>query len=506
MRTEFTHLALLDEIKPEACLVTEPPRHYRFGDFELCSRPLELTRDGERLELAPQPARLLELLVSRAGELVSREVIRQSLWGEDVHVDHERGINFNIRQIRSALGDDPSRPLFIETVPRYGYRFVAPLGEVGTPAGKKWLGVAGLALLCFLLGILALGISRDARNEATGEDELSKLSPAAADEYRIGLRLLESRDSIEREKAVEAFERVIEAEPEFAPAYAGLAHAGIFLGEEEKAQTAARMALTLDPDLANAHLAAAELSIYRTLEAEGPRRHIDHVLALDPSNEDALTMKYWLLQGEGRSEEALEVSRHLLELDPLSWQGRWNLSMALFIDRQYEEAAKQIRATVQLYPQRDETPYQLLIHSLVRLGRTEEAIEEANRYLAKFETGNDPLETLEGWWRLWLDIDPPAQDHLGSQRRPQKAILHLSLGEGDAALALLQEACEKRSAFGLRFLRYDPRYDPLRLDPGFQEVLKCMDEMPPGGAVTDGATEPSGGAFPQGKNGYPGSA
>jgi len=99
----------------------------RFASFEFDAAAGELWRDGRRLPLQRQPARLLELLTARAGELVTRDEIRQALWGDDTHVDFERSLNFCVARLRSALGDNASSPTFIETVPTRGYRFIAAI-------------------------------------------------------------------------------------------------------------------------------------------------------------------------------------------------------------------------------------------------------------------------------------------------------------------------------------------------------------------------------------------
>jgi TolB-like protein/Flp pilus assembly protein TadD len=105
----------------------------RFGPFQLDLATGELRRSNQRVKLAPQPSNLLRLLTDRAGQLVTREDIQQRLWGADTFVDFEQGLNFSIRQIRTALGDEAEDPKFIETVPRRGYRFVAHI-ENGSEA------------------------------------------------------------------------------------------------------------------------------------------------------------------------------------------------------------------------------------------------------------------------------------------------------------------------------------------------------------------------------------
>jgi TolB-like protein/DNA-binding winged helix-turn-helix (wHTH) protein/Tfp pilus assembly protein PilF len=101
-----------------------------FGVFHLDLRTGELRRAGAPVRLQPQPARLLTLLVSRAGQLVTREEIRSLLWNADTFVDFDQSVNFCIRQIRATLNDDADKPLYVETVPRRGYRFIAPVRPV----------------------------------------------------------------------------------------------------------------------------------------------------------------------------------------------------------------------------------------------------------------------------------------------------------------------------------------------------------------------------------------
>jgi TolB-like protein/DNA-binding winged helix-turn-helix (wHTH) protein/tetratricopeptide (TPR) repeat protein len=99
----------------------------RFGDFELDVAAYELRRLGRRVRLGRQPMDLLILLVESRGQLVSRTDIVERLWGKDVFVDVETGVNTAISKIRQALRDLPDRPTFLETVPGKGYRFIAPV-------------------------------------------------------------------------------------------------------------------------------------------------------------------------------------------------------------------------------------------------------------------------------------------------------------------------------------------------------------------------------------------
>jgi DNA-binding winged helix-turn-helix (wHTH) protein len=111
-----------------------PRETYRFGQFELDVDAVELRRQGRRLKVQPQPFKLLVLLARRAGSLVGREDIRTELWPDGTFVDFDQSVNFAVRQIRDVLGDSADRPLYIETIPRRGYRFIAPLEPGAIPA------------------------------------------------------------------------------------------------------------------------------------------------------------------------------------------------------------------------------------------------------------------------------------------------------------------------------------------------------------------------------------
>jgi TolB-like protein/DNA-binding winged helix-turn-helix (wHTH) protein len=110
-----------------------------FGDYELECRTGELRRGGTALKLQPQPTKVLSILASRPGEVVTREELSQQVWGADTYVDFEHGLNFAIRKIRSVLEDDPEQPRFIETIPKRGYRFIAAVKSPSEPARPQLL-------------------------------------------------------------------------------------------------------------------------------------------------------------------------------------------------------------------------------------------------------------------------------------------------------------------------------------------------------------------------------
>lgn len=115
-----------------------PSAPFRFGVFEVDPDAGELRKNGVLVRLPPQPFRLLLLLASRSGHVVSREEIKKQLWGEDTFVDFDQGVNFSIRQIREALGDTAEGSRYIQTIPRRGYKFLVTVegAAAGTPARR----------------------------------------------------------------------------------------------------------------------------------------------------------------------------------------------------------------------------------------------------------------------------------------------------------------------------------------------------------------------------------
>ncbi|MGH9160379.1 MAG: winged helix-turn-helix domain-containing protein, partial [Vicinamibacteraceae bacterium] len=98
------------------------PRLMRFGTFVLDASTGQLTCQGKRVPLQDQPARLLTVLVSKPGQIVTREALRRVLWSDDTFVEVETALSVAVMKVRQALRDSASSPRFIETVPKRGYR------------------------------------------------------------------------------------------------------------------------------------------------------------------------------------------------------------------------------------------------------------------------------------------------------------------------------------------------------------------------------------------------
>lgn len=125
---------------------TDARRIIRFGLFEVDLRSCELLKQGRRLKLQTQPFQILTILLERPGEIVTREELCRRLWPEDTFVDFDHSLNTAVRRLREALADSSDNPIFIETLQRRGYRFIAPVVFVDQPSTKEPPGAEKLAL------------------------------------------------------------------------------------------------------------------------------------------------------------------------------------------------------------------------------------------------------------------------------------------------------------------------------------------------------------------------
>src|SRR6476620_4712439 len=111
----------------------------RFSTFEVNVQTGELRQRGQKVKLQEQPFQVLAALLERPGELVTREQLRSKLWPADTFVDFDHSLNAAIKRLRDAFGESAETPIFVETVPRRGYRFIAPVNgapsEVGVAVG-----------------------------------------------------------------------------------------------------------------------------------------------------------------------------------------------------------------------------------------------------------------------------------------------------------------------------------------------------------------------------------
>jgi DNA-binding winged helix-turn-helix (wHTH) protein/tetratricopeptide (TPR) repeat protein len=141
------------------------PKRTGFGVFELDLRAGELRKGGVRVKLQDQPLQVLAMLLERPGEVVTREELQHRLWPADTFVDFEHGINVAVRRLREALEDSAETPRFVETLPRHGYRFIAPVEQPTRSARMRqvWIAAIGAAALVVLVAAAAFFYFRPAQ-------------------------------------------------------------------------------------------------------------------------------------------------------------------------------------------------------------------------------------------------------------------------------------------------------------------------------------------------------
>jgi Tol biopolymer transport system component/DNA-binding winged helix-turn-helix (wHTH) protein len=151
----------------------------RFGPFQVDLHTREVWRDGAPVKLVGQPFEILAVLITQSGKLVSRDELRARLWPEDTFVDFDHGLNAAVNKLREALRDSAEKPTYIQTLPRLGYRFIAPLsapaeersGQNERPA-RAWWKIAVLAVGVLLLGGFGSYLMRSRRITDARLDEL----------------------------------------------------------------------------------------------------------------------------------------------------------------------------------------------------------------------------------------------------------------------------------------------------------------------------------------------
>lgn len=178
----------------------------RFDVFELDLSSGELRKSGKPVRLQPQPFRVLVVLAGRAGEVVTRAQLRDEIWDKGTFVDFEQGLNFCIRQIRSALDEDPGKPRFLQTLPRRGYRFVAKVAQTGPSSGNRAIGSIAVLPLKNLSGspdedYFAEGLTEELITELSKLSDLRVISRTSAMHYKDSQKTL---PEIARELKVEA--------------------------------------------------------------------------------------------------------------------------------------------------------------------------------------------------------------------------------------------------------------------------------------------------------------
>ncbi len=496
-------------------------RLFRFGAFEFDVQAGELRKHGLRLKLRGQPISVLQMLLERPGEVVTREDLQKRLWPAGTYVDFEHSVNAAVKRLRQALGDSADSPRFVETLAGHGYRFIAPMREpveeaAKLPAQKEldiplaaaegkeragrrhFHGWAAVMLGAMLLVIIA-GALRELPRRIADEIRASSIpadrarlarshsvDPEAYLAYSKGRFLWNKRTEPDLKKAIVYFQQAIEKDPNYALAYDGLADCWAPLGwygymapaeTFPHAKAAVMKALALDDSLAEAHTSLAFVSFYYDRDWAKAEREFRRALELNPNYANGHHWYAEFLSLAGRHEEAIVESERARELDPLSNIINTWVGSRYFFARQYDTAIEQYRNTIEMDP--DFVPVHLVLgHAFEEKHMYREAIAELERavnlsggspvYLASLAHAygvagrqNEARKVLDGLTKL-------------SKRRYVSsydlALGWFGAGETDQALALLAQAVEERSPRAA-FLGVDPRFDGLRGNARFKRLM-----------------------------------
>src|SRR5450631_2801382 len=334
----------------------QPRAVVRFGVFEADVYSGELRKNGVKVKIQDLPFRALKLLLSNPNEVLSRDRFRQELWPKGVFVDFDHGISSAINRLRDALGDSADNPVFIETVERRGYRWIAPTHVPAAPpvqAGPvlvmpevtkdaapssapslRWRLLLFPALLLILVVWSLWPKFHPAKASAARPVAVGKATPAlhpansdAEQFYLKGRFYWEKRTPDGLNKAVDFFTQAIVHDPGYAPAYVGLADCYNLLREYTvmpaseaypRALAAAKKAVEIDGQSSEAHASLAFASFFGMWDVATADREFRRALELNPSNARAHHWYATYLECLRRYPESLVEIEHAQSLEPAS--------------------------------------------------------------------------------------------------------------------------------------------------------------------------------------------
>lgn len=437
------------------------PTSFRFGPFEFDERSGELRRDGHRLRLPRQSSLMLRLLVERPGAVVTREELRAALWPDGTHVDYDHGLNNAAARLRRALGDPAHAARFIETLPRVGYRVIAPVTGVHpaeVPATARtphagWLVAAGLIVFAAGLGLGAVFTPFGPDGEAPGQVSFR----AAATDVAAEARELAERSLIHARLVLDG------------DLPADLVYAA--------AQDAATRALSLDPTLADAHVAAGYAAMWGRWDWTTAGRFFERALALDAASARAHQARAIWLAARGRIAEGRASIDRALALEPASPGIARDAATLALAARDPASAIAMLHGRLAVDPD-DGRAHGQMAQALATLGRNEEAADHFRRFLvligiseehARNDTRVLAEQGLEGLIRR--NLSRPSGKPLDRHGVPFKlAADHALVGDDEAALGWLDRAIDQRDS-RLLLLAVNPRFEALRDDPRFLRLL-----------------------------------
>lgn len=456
---------------------------YRFRGRLFDARTGEISDGRETVRLAPQPALVLTLLLERAGRLVPREVLQERVWPDTV-VEFDKSLNFCVREVRAALGDRASDPTFVETLPRRGYRFIAPVEVLPSPeeaaeepAEEAAAAATGRRLAWAALAVVVAGgtvILADRGGDARPP------SAEAREAAEMGGYLLTQGAPDDLERSVDFFRDAVALEPRYARAYSGLGSAYLRLARAEEGKAALRRSLELNPGQWAPHLTLALRALYVEYDRATAARHFDRALERAPDEVVVRHTYAWYRVAAGDLDGAMEHMRAALAIDPVSPRVNGDVGRLFYLASRHEQAIAHCRRTRELTPDALR-PRDCMVHTLAEKGATEEAREAAADLLrdrgadgeavAAIEAG-PAAEGLRAYWR-WA-----GQTIHGLAERNEESHVHAAAawaraGETERAFEALERAWAVRCPVLLQ-VEHDPAFASLANDARVRDLLRRM--------------------------------
>ena len=426
-----------------------PDEVYRFGAFALEVHERRLAKNGHVLPISPKAFDILVVLVRKATHLVTKTELLDGVWaGSFVE---EGNLSVHLAALRKLLDDDSRRPWCIETIPRIGYRFIAPVSSDTAGSGTAASGPEAYELV--------------------GRARFHLLSASRA----------------EVPKAIAEYQAVIEREPTYAAAHAGLAlghcaEAELRLAEPSVAYNAARAsalrALAMDSTCADAQLALGVVLFLADWNWTVAERSFTRALDLNPEHTEALLVYGSLLEAVGRLREGLSMKVKALERDPFSPLVHVRIALSYWHQRRYDDVIEWAGKTLALDPDHL-LAREFLAGAFLKKADLDRHMSESLTHARSFGVDEVLLDAIAKAYasggraaviRGVLDRATRGETTIPEM---QWALMSAELGDLDTAFQHLDAALAERDPC-LVHMAVAPQWDTMRADPRFSERLQKM--------------------------------
>lgn len=464
---------------------------FEFGPFRLDSAERQLLRDGEPVPIPPKAFDTLVVLVENRGHAVRKDDLIRSVW-PDTFVE-ENNLTQYVSLLRKALGEDGAGKGYIETVPRWGYRFVGDVREADGEAAEVTVRrttrasveireeiddepatrprrrtAVFVSVAAVLVAVVALAFAW----AASGPPQSRRMTDnERAYEAYVRGRYLWSRRTTESTRAsIEQFKRAIDEDPNFALAWVGLADA-YAIEAAPLAEPALRRALEIDDTIGEAHASLGFYRLFHHWDVPMADAELRRAVELSP---DYATAHQWYalsLAVRGRFDEAKAEMARAIECDPLSPNMRADMAQICYFAGDYDAALEHCRTALEL------DPTFLFAHQNVfaayrAKGMHEEAFDAYVRSAEAAKESPAVVAALRSAYAAagWQGFNRELMARNASSPSLM-ATLYVETGDTERAIEQLEKALEARDFF-LIFVGVDPHFAPMRSDPRFVEIVR----------------------------------